>query len=241
MYITFMQSKVTCIIPARGGSKRLPRKNTLIYRGDPLVVGACKKAIEAQIFDRVIVSTEDSEIVEATRAISGVEIDYRPEHLSWDNVRADEVIRHVIQSNRITNEELVCCLLPTTPKISYHDLQSAIKEFWVSALMEPLFAVIPNYQTPFRSFTLSEGSHLTPLFPEKLVFQSQEYPICVNDAGQFYFALAKDWIKNYSITAAPLVRGLVLNHDYIIDINTQRDWDLFLKLDEKPEKIQRGR
>ena len=230
-------STTICVIPARGGSKRLPRKNLLKYRGIPLVEIACRTALEAQIFDEVIVSTEDSEIRAVIESVHGAQIHARPSYLATDETRADEVVRSVIEIRGLIDESVVCCLLPTTPKISYLDLQSAYNQFLGVDSLSPLFGVISSAQTPFRSFLVSDEYLLTPLFPDKLLQQSQEYPPCVNDAGQFYFATAKGWLENYSITASPNARGYLLQRLDVVDINTPDDWQLFLSLDQKSTPI----
>lgn len=227
-----MVKSVICIIPARGGSKRLPKKNILKYRGIPLVELACRTALEAELFDEVIVSSEDAEIQSIVKKIEGVQIHPRPRYLADDNTRADEVVRNVIEFKGLSSNSDICCLLPTTPKITFVDLQKAYKAFCSNISITPLFAVIASAQTPFRSFITNENSSLTPLFPERLLQQSQDYPLCVHDAGQFYFANVEHWKDNYSITASPGARGYLLERFDILDINTPKDWEIFLALDQ---------
>jgi CMP-N-acetylneuraminic acid synthetase len=89
-----------------------------------------------------------------------------------------------------------------------------------------LFGVIPSSETPFRSFKLnSDDSGLEALFPKMLNLQSQDYPVTVVDAGQFYFAQAGVWIQNFSITACPEAKGFLLDPRLAIDINYPGDWD----------------
>lgn len=212
-----------CVIPARGGSKRLPRKNLLKFNGIPLVQIAMQTALETGCFDQIILSSEDSEILDTAKNIPQVAISSRPAELSGDDVRADDVIRWEINKLSLSQSDTVCCLLPTTPLLTPEVLLCARNEFNNSGV---LFGVVETTESPFRSFQISEESgRLDSLFPNMLVKQSHEYPKTVVDAGQFYFANTLTWIENYSITAAKECIGFLLAPDLAIDINYPEDWD----------------
>lgn len=215
-----------CIIPARGNSKRLPGKNLLTFHGKPLVQIAAETAVSAGCFSKVIVSSEDSNILAATMNIPGVFNSKRPEILSGDNVRADDVIRWEISRVSLEDDSIYCCLLPTTPLLSPKILAEAASRYTDGVL----FGVIPTSETPYRSFVLEPSSgKLDALHPEMLTLQSQDYPQTVVDAGQFYFARAQIWNQNFSITACKNATGFVLNPKLAIDINYPLDWDKLIQ------------
>ena len=212
-----------CVIPARGSSKRLPRKNLLKFNGVPLVQIAMQTAIETGCFDQVILSSEDSEILETARNNPEVAMSLRPWELSQDDARADDVIRWEINRLSLAQSDTVCCLLPTTPLLTPEVLLRARSEFRNRGV---LFGVVETTETPFRSFQIHEESgELKSLFPDMLIKQSHEYPRTVVDAGQFYFANALTWSDNYSITATTECVGFLLESELAIDINYPKDWD----------------
>ncbi len=212
-----------CIIPARGGSKRLPRKNLLNFRGVPLVQISLQTALQAGCFDQVILSSEDSEIIDVAKSNSEILISRRPSDLSKDDVRADDVIRWEIKRLSLSPTDTVCCLLPTTPLLTAEVLLQAHKEFKNHAV---LFGVVKTSETPFRSFQFDpQTGALDSLFPDMLQKQSHEYPNTVVDAGQFYFARASTWKKNYSITATTGSTGFLLKSELAVDINYPEDWE----------------
>jgi pseudaminic acid cytidylyltransferase len=219
-------SMAICIIPARGNSKRLPGKNLLSFHGKPLVQIAVETAISAGCFSKVIVSSEDSNVLAATEGIAGVINSRRPEILSGDDIRADDVVRWEISRIPDQSDSVICCLLPTTPLLSPRVLADAASKYTSGVL----FGVIPTSETPFRSFTQEPGStKLNALYPEMLNLQSQGYPQTVVDAGQFYFARAQIWDQNYSITACAEAHGFMLDPKLAIDINYPADWDKLIQ------------
>lgn len=187
---------------------------------------AAETAVSANCFSRVIVSSEDPHILSATEGLSGVTNSKRPEVLSGDDIRADEVIRWEIAQNALDSDTLVCCLLPTTPLLAPNLLTEAANKYTEGVL----FGVIPTSETPYRSFRLeSDGSTINPLFPEMLKLQSQDYPQSVVDAGQFYFANANTWNQNFSITACANTKGFLLDPRLAIDLNYPEDWDKLIR------------
>lgn len=219
-----------CIIPARGGSKRLPRKNLLLFRGKPMVQIALETAINSGFFNKVVLSSEDPEILNIGYKIDSVEVLKRDFILSEDEVRADDVIRQVAKSLGLNDYDLVCCLLPTTPLLTVEVFREALNSYSDKGVT---FGVTKSLQTPFRSFTMEADGKLDSLFPEKLDEQSNNYPETFNDAGQFYIATKKEWDSNFSITASAEVYGFELEIEKSIDINTPKDWELLKRLESK--------
>ena len=216
-----------CVVPARGGSKRLPRKNLLLFQGKPMVQIALETALGTNFFDKVILSSEDSEILEVGKRVKNAEVLNRPQNLAEDSVRADEVVRLIGNELSLDDLDLVCCLLPTSPLLTSSILKQALDAYDGNAA---LFGVCKSVQTPFRSFTMGAEGSLTSIFPEMLLRQSNDYPSTFNDAGQFYIATKKVWDSNISITATPGAIGFELSYELAIDINTQIDWEMLQRL-----------
>jgi N-acylneuraminate cytidylyltransferase len=224
-YKDYMDS--ICIIPARGGSKRLPNKNLLEFKGESLVSNAVTTALKSRIFQRVILSSDSQVILDSVNNNPRLEKISRESTLATDDVRADDVVRHLINNLKLPLNSAICCLLPTTPLLEAIDLQNAFKNF-LTGNSEVLFGVTNSIETPFRAFLMDNKNVLDPLFRKMLHDQSHTYPNTVTDAGQFYFALANIWNKNYSITSAVHSQGYLLDSKKCVDINTPEDWERFL-------------
>jgi N-acylneuraminate cytidylyltransferase len=222
-----MGIKPICIIPARKGSKRLPRKNLLLYRNKPLVKIAVENPINSDLFESVILNSDDEDIIKLFKDQSNLEISTRPNSLTLDDVRADEVIRWEITNRHLSADTIVCCLLPTTPGLNIKEVAFAL-EFLPSNA--PIFGVTKSRDSVFRAFHVDSGKNLKPLFPEKLNLQSQDYQDTFVDAGAFYLARAQVWLNNYSITASVFSKGWILDPNANIDINYLSDWELFKAL-----------
>jgi CMP-N-acetylneuraminic acid synthetase len=217
-----------CVVPARGGSKRLARKNLLLFRGKPMVQIALETAIATDFFNKVVLSSEDPEILDVGYNLSSVEVLERDPKLSGDEIRADEVVRKVAESLKLEDSDLICCLLPTTPLLTAEVLRGALECYTGRGV---IFGVTKSLQTPFRSFTMDSTRKLTSLFAEMLNEQSNHYPETFNDAGQFYIASKRVWDLNFSITASPDVYGYELELDKSIDINSPEDWEFLKRLE----------
>ena len=221
------EPRVFCIIPARGGSKRLPNKNLLEFQGETLVSRATRLADSCGIFDQIILSSDSQEILDAVDNSLKVQKILRNPKFATDEVRAEEVIRNLISSLKISSEDIICCLLPTTPLLSVDDLQKAYSKLLLCGL-GVIFGVTRSVETPFRTFLMNENHILNPLFKSELDHQSHTYPDTYTDAGQFYFATASIWLDNYSITNSDSSTGFLLDSNKCIDINTPEDWKRFL-------------
>lgn len=219
---------ISAVLPARAGSKRIKRKNLQKFKGKPLLSIAIENALEASIFQHVIVSTEDEETISIALA-SGAEVPFvRPSNLCGDDVRADAVMAHAAEYlSAETNSTELCCLLPTTPGLIPSDLHNAGKAWMdLRTNYRSLFAISEYQHTAFRSFTIREDGSLTPLFPEKLLAQTQDLEPTYTDAGQFYFASLKTWQNTQSITSEVPSKGVIIPSIRAVDINTPQDLEL---------------
>jgi CMP-N-acetylneuraminic acid synthetase len=211
-----------CVIPAKKKSVRFPNKNVLNFNGKQLFEIAARTALDTNLFDVIILSSDSNEILETGSKIPGIKTSRRDIELTKDSVRADDVVRFETTSIRIADTDLVCCLLPTTPLLQSDVLRNAIISYRGSGV---LFGIVKSDQTPYRAFTLGKNQQLDPLFPEMLKKQSNDYPETYCDAGQFYIANKSVWDSNYSITAAPDAMGILLASELAIDLNTPADWN----------------
>ena len=232
-----MQSKCICIIPARGGSKRIPRKNIKEFCGIPMLAHSIQIAKKSGIFDAILVSTEDSEI-------SKIAIDYgagvicRPTHLSDDYTGTREVILHAIESlptffamgevgdsdkSLDATQIWVCCLYATAPLLDFHTLQSALQRAKEEAQGCYCFSAVEYDYSPFRAFSIQEGKNAM-LFKDHFKKRSQDLEKIYHDAGQFYFATAQTWWNRENIFEDSI--SIVLPPMRVQDIDTLEDWKL---------------
>lgn len=227
------------IIPARGGSKRIPRKNAKLFCGKPIIAYAIQNAIQSEIFDEVIVSTDSEEI--ATIAIQyGAKVPFmRPQHLSDDHTPTLPVIAHALQMQQAQDLDMVCCLYPTTPLLPTHTLTQAYAMLCNNDNVRYVFGALEYAHSPWRSFrldsiSLTTHTHTTTqketfaptlLYPQFEKTRSQDLAPLYYDAGQFYFAKALYFMQQIPIFA-PHSRALILNPLYAQDIDTLQDWQL---------------
>ena len=217
--------KSICIIPARGGSKRILKKNIKDFLGKPIISYSIDKAINSKLFDSIIVSTDDDEIAEIS-AKYGASIPFRrPDYLSDDYSTTLDVIKHAIEwsENRSGNIEFVCCLYPTAPFVEIRDLINAyeiIKNNQQSSLL--ISAVKYSYPIQ-RSFTISTNGLTKLYFEDYLKSRSQDLEAFYHDAGQFYWGKKEAWLTNPDIHNGGL--GYLIPNWRVVDIDTIDDWN----------------
>lgn len=213
------------VIPARGGSKRIPRKNIKEFCGKPMIAWSIEAARASGLFDRILVSTDDPEIVEVARAW-GAEVPFlRPAELSHDNAGAAPVIAHATQWSLDQGEtpRAVCCLLATAPFIQVADL----KQGWSTLEnggWDYVFAATDFGYPIFRAFRETEQGGVDMFFPEFAATRSQDLPMALHDAGQFYWGRTQAWIAGKPILARS-TRTVMIPRWRVQDIDTPEDWE----------------
>jgi len=213
------------VIPARGGSKRIPRKNIQPFCGKPMIVWSIETARASGCFDRVLVSTDDDEIAGLARA-HGAETPFvRPEALANDHAGTTEVIAHATQWCLDQGWPLtaVCCIYATAPFIQVEDLRASLQILeqgdWAYSFPVTEFAA-----PIFRSFRLlEEDGSIEMFFPENFTVRSQDLPVAYHDAGQFYWGVPSAWIKGVRVFDRES-RPLEIPSWRVCDIDTQDDW-----------------
>jgi pseudaminic acid cytidylyltransferase len=188
------------VIPARGGSKRIPRKNIRLFCGKPMIAWCIEVAKQSRLFDHILVSTDDHEIAEVVKSLD-VEVPFlRPAKLADDFTGTTEVISHAVNWMRTHEWKLdaVCCIYATSPLLQTEDLERGWKALesghWSYAVS------VTEYAHPIlRSFRERPEGGLSMFFPEKLGMRSQDLPEALHDAAQFYWGRPEAWLNQPEI------------------------------------------
>ena len=214
------------IIPARGGSKRIKRKNIKNFFGYPIISYAIKNAISSKLFKDVIISTDDNEI--ANKALKyGAKVPFiRPKKISGDDVGILEVMSHSVSAllSNYHNLSAVCCIFPATPLLNKSDLTKSFKIF-KTRKWEYVFGAIKFNHPPLRGFALNKRKGLD-MFSKNSVNKNektQNFKTIYHDAGQFYWANPKTWIKKKKVFSNKSTVYINPNSNFV-DIDTLEDW-----------------
>lgn len=212
------------VIPARGGSKRIPRKNIKPFCGKPMIAWSIEAALQSGCFDRVVVSTDDSEIAQVARA-HGAEVPFmRPIELSDDHTGTIPVIAHAINWQNTNGQvaDLACCIYATAPFVRAHDLRRGL-DVLQSSGAQYAFSVT-SYAFPIqRAIRITPDQRITMFQPENFGTRSQDLEEAWHDAGQFYWGETHAWLAGkplFSRDAAPVF----LPRHRVQDIDTIEDW-----------------
>ena len=210
------------VIPARGGSKRVPRKNIRPFAGQPIIVWPIKSALSSGLFDQVVVSTDDAEIAEVARA-AGASVPFmRPENLSDDYADTKSVIRHAISELKLKTEVQVCCIYPTSVFADAQLLKNGLEKLNESKCSF-VFSITSVDPSIYRSFTKTADDHITMLFPENYAKRTQDLPSLYCDAAQFYWATVGAWQSDLDIFGADSI-GVFIDPSRVQDIDTESQW-----------------
>ena len=210
------------VIPARGGSKRVPRKNIRTFAGQPIIVWPIKAALSSGLFDQVVVSTDDPEIAEVAR-MTGASVPFmRPENLSDDYADTKSVIRHAISELKLKTEVQVCCIYPTSVFADAQLLKNGLEKLNESKCSF-VFSITSVDPSIYRSFTKATDDHITMLFPENYAKRTQDLPSLYCDAAQFYWATVGGWQSDLDIFGADSI-GVFIDPSRVQDIDTESQW-----------------
>lgn len=212
------------VIPARGGSKRIPRKNIRNFCGKPMIAWSIEAAKASALFDHILVSTDDAEIADIAKQW-GAEVPFlRPAELSNDYAGTTEVIAHATQwaLDQGFDVEAVCCIYATAPFIRVDDIKRGLAALesgdWAYAFTATDFAA-----PIFRSFKQNAEGGVEMFYPEYFSARSQDLPIALHDAGQFYWGRPSAWIEGKRIFDRHSI-PVVIPRWRVQDIDTQDDW-----------------
>lgn len=214
--------KTVAIIPARGGSKRIPRKNIKDFLGHPILGHVITLLKETRIFDQVIVSTDDSEIKTIANEYGADEIVDRPLSLADDLTPTQPVIQHAIKAMKVA-DAIICCIYPCTPLLTKKTILSCVEQ--VRRRPEKFSFPVLEYKHPIqRSFTLEHANQLVLTDPEHELSRTQDLTTHFHDSGSIYCALGNVWLSEKRIHST--ATGVVVDYLEAIDIDTEADWQL---------------
>ncbi len=213
-----------CIIPARGGSKRIPKKNSRLFCGKPIIAWSIENAKASNLFDKIIVSTDDSQIAKISKCY-GADVPYlRPSNLSGDKVSTYPVILNII-NNLLSNNfkpSYICCLYATSPFTQVNDLIKAYEMIKKEKGETYVFAAT-NFPFPIqRALKLNKKGYSIVKEPIFIKKRSQDLESFFHDAGQFYFASLNTWLNNDDFFNEG--KPILLPRWRVEDIDNEEDW-----------------
>lgn len=212
------------IIPARGGSKRIPRKNVKPFCGKPMIAWSIEAAIQSKCFDRILVSTDEEEIASTARRFGAETPFLRPQALSGDYTGTTVVIAHAIEwlQARQVVIDLACCIYATAPFIQVKDIKASLDR--IETVDADYCFSVTRYPFPIqRSMRITKAQRCEMFQPEMFNQRSQDLEEAYHDAGQFYWGKASAWCEDkpmFSTKAIPYV----LPRHRVQDIDTPEDW-----------------
>lgn len=213
------------VIPARGGSKRIPRKNIKMFYGKPIIAWSIETAQKSLCFDKIIVSTDDEEIATIAQKY-GAEIPFfRPSSLSDDFTPTIPVIKHAIEWF-INDGKLIdyaCCIYATAPFVAIED----IKKGYQTIRNNDANYVFPVAKYPFpiqRALRINDSGYTEMYYPDHFNTRSQDLEESYHDAGQFYWGKSSAWVGEKPIFSSSAI-PLLLPNSRVQDIDTQDDWN----------------
>ena len=213
------------IIPARGGSKRIPRKNIRAFAGKPMIGHAIEAALASPVIERVLVTTDDPAIARTAREL-GAEVPFeRPPDLADDHTPTVPVIQHAITAARASGwrVERALCLYPGVPFIDVEDLSRALALLMEHGDTGYTFPVAEFPSAIQRALRRGECSAVSPFSPEHAATRTQDLEPAFYDAGQFYWASADTWLSGANIHQNG--RSITLPAWRVVDIDTPEDWE----------------
>jgi N-acylneuraminate cytidylyltransferase len=212
------------IIPARGGSKRIPRKNIKPFRGKPMIAWSIEAARSSGLFEHVVVSTDDAEIAEVARKW-GAEVPFlRPGGLADDLTGLTEVVAHATAWAKDAGWPVtaVCCVLATCPFLQATDLARGL-ETLESGSWDYAFSATDFAAPVFRAFKKTPEGGVSMFFPEHFSTRSQDLPQALHDAAQFYWGRPDAWLGNKRLFDRHST-ALMIPRWRVQDIDTEEDW-----------------
>lgn len=216
--------KNLCVIPARGGSKRIPRKNVKPFMGKPIIVYSIEAALQSGLFEEVMVSTDDEEIAGIAKKYGAKVPFMRSEETSNDFAGTDDVLLEVLEQYQQRGQEFdnLCCLYSTAPFVTPQRLTEAFDK--LDATIDFVFTCVAY------SYPIQRGLHIVDgkigmLWPEYANSRSQDLETRYHDAGQFYLARVASFLEEKTLWGKNTA-GLILSELEVQDLDTITDWEL---------------
>lgn len=214
------------VIPARGGSKRIPGKNIKIFAGKPIIAYSIEAAARSRLFDRIIVSTDSTEITETAKRYGAEAPFIRPADLSDDFTPTAPVLAHALGwlTEHNCRPDYACCIYATAPFLNEKYLRLGY-ELLLAQKASAAFSVTTYPSSIFRSLKINQEGRLEMFWPEYELTRSNDLPEAYHDAGQFYWVTGSTFLKEkrlYSTDAVPVI----LPRQLVQDIDTPEDWHI---------------
>ena len=212
------------IIPARGGSKRIPRKNVRLFAGKPIIAHSIGAALDSGCFDRVIVSTDDVEIAAVAREWGAETPFVRPPELADDHTGTNAVVKHAINwlAEQGTPADYACCIYATAPFVQARYLQEGLARL-LERRRGYAFSVT-SFPFPIqRAIRINAEGAVEAIWPENIFRRSQDLEEAFHDAGQFYWGSTDAYLTD-EVVFSPASVPIVLPRHLVQDIDTFEDW-----------------
>lgn len=224
------------IITARGGSKRIPRKNIKEFCGKPILAYSIQAALESMIFDEVMVSTDDQEIAEVAKKYGAIVPFFRSEQASDDYATTADVLKEVLHAYKNIGKvfDWMCCIYPTAPFVTAKKLKDSFMEVQEKKA-DALIPVVRFSYPPQRCFIMNNGK-LSYKWPEYMRSRSQDLEPFYHDAGQYYFWKINTFLENETAFLQKTI-PYILDEVDVQDIDTLDDW----KIAELKYQVMRNR
>jgi N-acylneuraminate cytidylyltransferase len=214
-----------CLIPARGGSKRIPRKNIREFFGKPMIAWSIEAALASGCFDQIIVSTDDAEIADVAQHWGAVLPFMRPAHLADDLTGTTPVVAHALRWYQDQGTELtaLCCLYATAPFVEPGDIRTGLE--WLEKVASECFVFTATaYASPIqRALRIDPISGWARMCqPDQFIKRSQDLEPAFHDAGQFYWGRPQAWLQSSNLFEGS--KPVVLPRWRVQDLDTEDDW-----------------
>ncbi|PMG74965.1 pseudaminic acid cytidylyltransferase [Shewanella sp. 10N.286.51.B7] len=218
------------IIPARGGSKRIPKKNIRHFCGKPIIARSIEAAVESELFDHVIVSTDCFEIAEIARSYGATTPFMRPAELSDDMATTRVVVNHTINwvIDNVGKVDHVCCLYATAPFVTAEALKLSFDQL-LNMGTDFCFSVTSFASAIQRALYMDDFGHVKMFAPEHRQSRSQDLIEAYHDAGQFYWGKSEAFLRG-DIMYSEKATSYIVPRYQVQDIDTEEDWLLAERL-----------
>ncbi len=228
------------VIPARGGSKRIQKKNIRLFHGKPIIAYAIEECVKSELFSRVIVSTDDVEIAQVVEKF-GAEVFFREdEEISSDSAPVISVVKELIRLQSLENEsDYICCVFPCTPLLTYESLASSLN-ILQNNTVDFVFPVFKPGLPISRSLFMNSAGFVEMRNKDLRNTATNLISESLFDAGQYYWAKTKTWLESESILGGNNLPYLTTRLS-VVDIDNEEDWQLaeilFAKQNEGEQSV----
>lgn len=224
-----------CLIPARGGSKRIPKKNIKLFLGKPIIAWPIEAALSSDLFDKIIVSTDDEQIADIAKSL-GAEVPFmRGAEVANDEATITDVIKDTLDrcAHDGLNYDYMFMAYATAPNLKIDDIKAGFK-LLVENEYDTVFSILKYHFPIQRAFSLSDNGNIEYREPDFTFTRSQDLPDYYHDAGQWIWINIKKFNENGRRLIAGNSGAIELDPQFFHDIDTETDW----KIAEQKVKIQ---